>query len=217
MANSKVRAIETIIAQFKDGQTLAIGGQTATFMPERLIQCVLDSGVRHLTVYSIDSSDPGVGVGRLIDAGMVDRMITTHVGTNPVTSAKINSGEMQVELCPMGSFIERVRCGGLGLGGVLTKTGLGTLVEEGKQLVTVNGETYLLETALRADIALTRSRRADPIGNLAYRGSSGRASHPMIATCGARSIVECDHLCDLGELPPDEVEVPGLFIDMILA
>ena len=107
----------------------------------------------------------------------------------------------------MGTFIERIRCGGAGLGGVLTKTGLGTVVEEGKQIIEVNGESYLLETALRAD----------PIGNLAYRGSTGRASHPIVATCGDLSIVECDHFCDLGELGPDKIKVPGMFVDMILA
>ena len=117
----------------------------------------------------------------------------------------------------MGTFIERIRCGGMGLGGVLTKTGLGTVVEEGKQVIEANGQKYLLETALHADVAITRCRRADPIGNLTYSGSSGHASHPVIATCADLSIVECDHLCDLGEIGPDEVKVPGLFVDMILA
>lgn len=147
----------------------------------------------------------------------MDAMVTTHVGTNPLTNAKIQSGALKAEFNPMGTFIERIRCGGAGLGGVLTKTGLGTVVEEGKQIIEVNGESYLLETALRADIALTRCRRADPLGNLAYSGSSGHASHPVIATCGALSIVECDHFCDLGELGPDEIKVPGMFVDMILA
>lgn len=214
---SKVTTREEIISKFHDGQIIAIGGQTARCMPERLIGCILESGARHLTVYSIDTSDPGVGVGRLIDAGVVDRIVTTHVGTNPVTNAQIQAGTLKAEFSPMGSFIERIRCGGLGLGGVLTKTGLGTVVEEGKQVIEANGERYLLETALRADIAITRARRADPIGNLAFHGSSGRASHPVIATCGGLSIVECDHFCDLGEIGPDEVEVPGMFIDMILA
>ena len=116
----------------------------------------------------------------------------------------------------MGTFIERIRCGGMGLGGVLPKTGLGTVVEEGKQVIEVNGQQYLLETALHADVALTRCRKADPLGNLAYRGSSGHASHPVIATCADLSIVECDHFCDLGEIGPDEVKVPGMFVDMIL-
>ena len=194
MKLSKVRTAEEIIARFKDGQIIAIGGQTNQYMPDRLIDCVLESGARHLTIYSIDSS----------------------VGTNPLTNAKIQSGALKAEFNPMGTFIERIRCGGAGLGGVLTKTGLGTVVEEGKQIIEVNGESYLLETALRADIALTRCRRADPLGNLAYSGSSGHASHPVVATCGALSIVECDHFCDLGEIGPDEVGVPGMFVDMIL-
>ena len=217
MELSKVRTAEEIIARFKDGQIIAIGGQTNQYMPDRLIDCVLESGARHLTIYSIDSSDPGHGVSLLVEAGRVDAMITTHVGTNPLTNAKIQSGALKAEFNPMGTFIERIRCGGAGLGGVLTKTGLGTVVEEGKQIIEVNGESYLLETALRADIALTRCRRADPLGNLAYSGSSGHASHPVIDTCGALSIVECDHFCDLGELGPDEIKVPGMFVDMILA
>ena len=191
MELSKVRTAEEIIARFKDGQIIAIGGQTNQYMPDRLIDCVLESGARHLTIYSIDS--------------------------NPLTNAKIQSGALKAEFNPMGTFIERIRCGGAGLGGVLTKTGLGTVVEEGKHIIEVNGESYLLETALRADIALTRCRRADPLGNLAYSGSSGHASHPVIATCGALSIVECDHFCDLGELGPDKIKVPGMFVDMILA
>lgn len=216
MELSKVRTMEQIVASFKDGQIVAIGGQTAQYMPERLIDCVLESGAKHLTVYSIDSSDPGIGVSRLLEAGRVDRMITTHVGTNPLTNARIQDGSLKAELIPMGTFIERIRCGGMGLGGVLTKTGLGTVVAEGKQVIEVDGQQYLLETALHADVALTRCRRADPLGNLAYRGSSGHASHPVIATCADLSIVECDHFCDLGEIGPDEVKVPGMFVDMIL-
>ncbi|HIX31075.1 MAG TPA: 3-oxoacid CoA-transferase subunit A [Firmicutes bacterium] len=217
MELSKVRAREEIIAQFKDGQILAIGGQTNQYMPDRLIDCVLESGAKHLTVYSIDSSDPDHGVSLLLQNGRVDRMITTHVGTNPLTNERIQSGKLEVEFNPMGTFIERIRCGGMGLGGVLTKTGIGTVVEKGKQVIEVKGEKYLLETALHADVALTRCRRADPIGNLTYSGSSGHASHPVIATCADLSIVECDHFCDLGEIGPDEVKVPGMFVDMILA
>lgn len=214
--NSKVTSRDEIIAQFHDGQTIAIGGQTARCMPERLISCLLDSGAKHLTVYSIDTSDPGIGVGRLIDAGVVDRIITTHTGTNPVTNSQIRAGTLQVEFSPMGSFMERLRCGGMGLGGVLTKTGIGTEAAAGKQVITVNGQQYLLETALRADISLSRARRADPIGNLAFYGSTGRASHPIVTTCGDLSIVECDHHCNLGEILPDDVEIPGMFVDMIL-
>lgn len=214
---SKVVTREQIIPVFKDGMKIAIGGQTGRSMPERLIDCILESGAKHLTVYSIDSSDPGVGIGKLIRAGVVDHMITSHIGTNPETNERIQKGEMTIEFSPIGTFIERIRSGGYGLGGVLTKTGLGTVVEEGKQIIEVNGEKYLLETALRADVAITRARRADVIGNCAYRGSTGRASHPNIATCGDISIVECDHLCDMGEISHEDVELQAMFVDMVLA
>ena len=212
----KVRTREEIISCFHDGQIIAVGGQAGCNSPWRLIDCVLDSGAKHLTIYCIDSGNPNVGVGKLVRAGRVDCMVTTHMGTNPETSQKMLSGEIQVELAPMGSFIERLRCAGAGLGGVLTKTGLGTVVQEGKQIITVNGEQYLLEEPLRADIAITRARRADVIGNLAYRGT-GTASHPIVATAGKLSIVECDFLCDISEIAPDDVRVPGIYIDMILA
>ncbi len=216
MLESKVRTKEEIISRFHDGQIIAIGGQTGQNMPERIIDCILESGAKHLTVYSLDTGDPGVGVGRLIHEKVIDRIVTCHVGTNPETNAQLQDGTLLAEFCPMGSFVERLRCGGMGLGGVLTKTGLGTVVEKGKQIVEVNGEKYILETALKADVSIARARRADPIGNLTFRGSTGRASHPVVSTCGNLSIVECDHFCDLGEITPDEVEIPGMFIDMIL-
>lgn len=215
-ARGKLRTREEIIACFHDGQTIAVGGQAGCNSPWRLIDCVLESGAKHLTIYSIDSGDMDIGVGRLVHAGCVDRMVTTHLGTNPETSRKMLDGEIHVELAPMGSFMERLRCGGAGLGGVLTKTGLGTVVQEGKQIITVRGEQYLLEEPLRADIAITRARRADITGNLAYRGT-GTASHPIVAMAAELSIVECDFLCDVAEIVPDDVRVPGIFIDMILA
>ena len=201
MLSSKVCSKEKIIEQFKDGQIIAIGGQTGRCMPDRLIDCVLESGARYLTIYSLDTGWENKGIGKLIHERVVDKVITSHVGTNPETNRLIQAGLIKVELIPMGTFAERIRCGGMGLGGVLTKTGLGTIVEKGKQMI---------------DVALTHSRRADPIGNLTFRGSTGRADHPLIATCADLSIVECDHFCDLGEISPETVEVPGMFIDMIL-
>lgn len=216
MMESKVRTAEEIMSVFHDGMTIAIGGQAGHGMPYRLIELVLKSGAKDLTIYSIDANDPGVGTGTLIEAGRVSKMVTTHIGTQPLASKLYMEGKMDIEFCAMGSFIERIRCGGAGLGGVLTKTGLGTVVAEGKQMITVKGEQYLLEEALHADVAITRARRADPIGNLTYRGV-GHASHPVIATCADISIVECDHLCDLGEIDADSVELPGIYVDMILA
>ena len=163
MLSSKVCSKEKIIEQFKDGQIIAIGGQTGRCMPDRLIDCVLESGARYLTIYSLDTGWENKGIGKLIHERVVDKVITSHVGTNPETNRLIQAGLIKVELIPMGTFAERIRCGGMGLGGVLTKTGLGTIVEKGKQMIEVNGQQYLLETALRADVALTHSRRADPI------------------------------------------------------
>lgn len=212
---SKVRTKEEILAQFHDGQTIGIGGQANHGSPRRLIELLVESGAKDLTIVSLDSGDLDYTVGRLIHSGQVKKLITTHIGKNPETVELYASGKLEVELNPMGSFIERVRCGGLGLGGVLTKTGLGTVVEEGKQKVTSKGEEYLLEPAIRVDVALTRARRADPTGNLAYRGTSGN-SNPILVTAGDVSIVEVDRLMELGELTIDEITTPALFVDMIL-
>ena len=211
----KLRSRDEIIAQFRDGQTIAVGGQANHGAPRRLIECVLDSGVRDLTVISIDSGDPDLTVGRLIHAGVVKKLITTHIGRNPETVGLYANGALEVELNPMGTLIERLRCAGAGLGGVLTKTGLGTVVQDHRQVVKVDGEDFLLEPALQADISLSRARRADPIGNLAYHGTSCN-SNPIIATAGKLSIVEADFILDLGELTIDEVIQPGVYIDMIL-
>lgn len=214
MEVGKVRTREQIISCFKDGQTIAIGGQAGSYMPWELIDMIVESNARHLTTISIDACDPGFGIDKLIENGQIDKMITTHVGVNPNASKKMMEGKIEVEFCPMGTFMERVRCGGGGLGGFLTKTGLGTVVEKGKQIVEIRGEKYLLEEPLRADIAVTRARYADPMGNLAYHGT-GTASHPIIATCADLSIVQCDLYCDTNELDMDRIRVPGMFVDMI--
>jgi acetate CoA/acetoacetate CoA-transferase alpha subunit len=212
--NGKVSSRQQIMQCFQDGQVIAIGGQAGSYMPWDLIDLLADSKVKHLTICSIDACNPGFAISKLIENGQVDKMITTHIGTNPIASEKMLKGEIEIEFSPMGSFIERMRAGGSGLGGVLTRTGIGTVVEEGKQKVTVNGVEYLVEEAIHADVALTRARRADPLGNLAYHGT-GTASHPIIAACADLSIVQCDLYCDLNELTPDEIRVPGMYIDML--
>lgn len=213
---SKVTSREAILACFKDGQTIGIGGQANHGSPNRLIELLVESGARDLTIVSLDSGDRDLTVGRLIHSGQVKKLITTHIGKNTEAVALYGKGELEVEFNPMGSFIERMRCGGMGLGGVLTKTGLGTVVEENKQKIISNGEEYLLEPAIHVDISLVRARRADPMGNLAYRGTSGN-SNPILVTAADLSIVEADHLMELNELTIDEITTPGLFVDMILA
>lgn len=212
---SKVRTKEAILAQFHDGQVIGIGGQANHGSPRRLIELLVESGAKDLTIVSLDSGDVDLTVGRLIHTGQVKKIITTHIGKNPETVGLYADGKLEVELNPMGSFIERIRCGGLGLGGVLTRTGLGTVVEENRKKVVSEGTEYLLEPAIRVDVALTRARRGDPTGNLSYRGTSGN-SNPILVTAGDVSIVEVDQLMELGELTIDQITTPGLFVDMIL-
>jgi acetate CoA/acetoacetate CoA-transferase alpha subunit len=212
---SKLCSREQIINLFKDGQSIAIGGFARCGIPHNLIQCVLDSGVRHLTLICNDTGEGGDGIGRLIHSRQVDKVIVSHIGTNPETVKLFQAGEIEVELNPQGTLAERIRCGGMGLGGVLTKTGLGTIVQNRRQTITVDGQTYILEPALKADVSLTRARRTDPIGNLAYHGTC-QNFNPLVVTNGSVSIVEADFHLELNELTIDEIMTPGVFVDMIL-
>lgn len=212
---SKITDYEEIVKCFKDGQTIAISGQATHGVPNKLIECLVDSGAKHLTIISIDSGDKNIAVGRLIHTGAVDKLITCHIAANPETVAHYQDGSIEIELNPMGNLVERMRCGGAGLGGVLTKTGLGTVVEENKQVINVNGENYIIEPALRADIALTRGRYVDPLGNVAYHGTSCN-SNPVWAMAADVSIVEADFIVDFGELSDDHIDLPMPFVDMIL-
>lgn len=213
---SKVVSREEIISRFHDGQVIGIGGQAEHAAPNRLIDCLIESGAKDLTIVSLDTAQPHITVGRIIHTGRVRKLITTYIGRNMDTVALYNSGKLEVELNPMGTLVERMRCGGMGIGGFLTKTGLGTVVEQNRQVIEYGGEKYLLEPALRVDVALTLARRADPMGNLAYRGTSMN-SNPIWVTAGDLSIVETDHLLEVGELPVDDIRVPGVFVDLILA
>ncbi|PWC24060.1 MULTISPECIES: 3-oxoacid CoA-transferase subunit A [Brenneria] len=213
--SGKFTSIDEIAALFKDGQTLMCGGFANHGVPNRLIQCVIDSGARHFTLISNDSGDADLTVGRLIHHGLVDKLIASHIGRNTETVALVAAGKIELELVPQGSLAERMRCGGSGLGGVLTKTGIGTMVEEGKQFVEADGERYLLETALRADIGLVRARTADPLGNLTYRGTM-RNFNPLVAKASRLTLVDADMLVDVGELGIDCIITPGAYVDKIL-
>lgn len=213
--SGKYRTKDEIVSLFHDGQTIVVGGFANHGVPNALIDCVLDSGARHLTLLSNDTGDADLTVGRLIHNGRVDRFIGSHIGMNSETVAAVEDGKIDVTLIPQGSLAERIRCGGSGLGGVLTKTGLGTIAENGKQILEVNGETWLLEPALRGDIALVRARTADPYGNLTYRGTS-RNFNPLVAKAADITVAEADHLVELDEIEPDRVVTPGVFVDMIL-
>jgi acetate CoA/acetoacetate CoA-transferase alpha subunit len=198
-----------------DGASVMIGGFMGVGTPNRIIDALVARGARGLTVIANDTARPGVGIGKLIAAGCVTRAIVSHIGTNPETQKRMIAGEIVVELVPQGTLAERVRAGGAGLGGVLTRTGLGTLVAEGKMVLTVDGEEFLLERALRADVALLAARTADYAGNLAY-SLTARNFNPLMALAAGLVIAEPDEIVPLGVLPPDAVHTPGVVVHHLL-
>jgi len=202
-------------ALIPDGAVLMIGGFMAVGSPERLIDALVARGARNLTVIANDTAMPGKGIGKLITAGAVSHVIASHIGLNPETQKRMISGEIGVELVPQGTLIERIRAGGMGLGGVLTPTGLGTEVEEGKQIVEVQGKRFLVETPLKADFALVGAWQADYVGNLSYM-LTAHNFNPIIALAGRTVIAEPESIVPVGVIPPDAVKTPGVLVDHLL-
>lgn len=207
---SKLFSRDEIISRFHDGQTIMTGGFAFHGCAGELMDCLIASEAKHLTNIALDAS-----AARLMHLGIFDKVIMAHSGSVPENLALMASGKIEVEFCPMGTLAERIRAGGMGLGGILVKTGLGTVAQEGKQLVEVNGETWILETALRADISLVRAGTADAYGNLTYRGTARNSNH-VVATAGDLTIVQADQLVELDSIPPESIVTPGIFVDMIL-
>ena len=204
------------VKMIPDGATLMIGGFMGVGTPERLIDELVRQGKRNLIVIANDNSVPGRGIGKLVDAGLISRTIASHIGLNPETQRQMIAGSMAVDLVPQGTLIERIRAGGCGLGGVLTPTGVGTLVEEGKQRIDLNGKRYLLETALRADFALINAFLADYLGNLSY-ALTARNFNPVIAMAADTTIVTAEHIVPVGLISPDHVVTPGPLVDYLVA
>lgn len=198
-----------------DGAVVMIGGFMGVGSPHRIIAALVARQARGLTVIANDTARPGVGIGKLIGAGCVSRVIVSHIGTNPETQRLMIEGKLAVELVPQGTLAERVRAGGAGLGGVLTATGLGTLAAEGRQVVQVDGRDFLVEPALRADIGLIAARSADYAGNLVY-SLTARNFNPLMAMAAETVIAEANEIVPLGVLPPDAVHTPGILIDQLL-
>jgi acetate CoA/acetoacetate CoA-transferase alpha subunit len=184
----KTVTVADAVALIPDGATLMIGGFMGVGTPERVVDELVRQGRRNLTIIANDTAVPGRGIGKLVDAGLIARTIASHIGLNPETQKQMIAGKMAVDLIPQGTLIERIRAGGCGLGGVLTPTGIGTIVEEGKQKIDVGGKQYLVETALRADFALINAFLADYLGNLSY-ALTGRNFNPVIAMAADATIV----------------------------
>lgn len=212
---NKIVQWSEIAPLFRDGMSIMFGGFMGVGTPLGIVAALRESGVGNLTLIGNDTAMPEVGVGPLVASGQVSRVVVSHIGTNPVTGKKMIAGELDVDLVPQGTLIERIRCGGSGLGGVLTPTGVGTVVEEGKTKMAVNGKEYLLELALRANVAIIKAKRADRAGNLVYERAA-RNFNPVIAFAADLVIVEVDELVEIGEIDPDMVMTPAALVDKIV-
>ncbi|MDO5603897.1 MAG: 3-oxoacid CoA-transferase subunit A [Paracoccus sp. (in: a-proteobacteria)] len=202
-------------AMIPDGASLMIGGFMAVGTPERIIDALVARKARGLTVIANDTASPGRGIGKLVSAGAVDHVIASHIGLNPETQAAMIDGRITVELVPQGTLVERIRAGGVGLGGVLTPTGLGTEVEEGKPVIEVNGARFLLETPLRADFALLAAAQADYVGNLIY-SLTAKNFNPVMALAADTVIAQPELIVPVGVIPPDAVKTPGVLVDHLI-
>jgi acetate CoA/acetoacetate CoA-transferase alpha subunit len=208
--------LDDAVAQISDGASLMIGGFMAVGTPERLVDEIVRQGKRDLEVIGNDAGSPERGIGKLVSARRVRKLIASHIGLNPVAQQQMLAGEMAVELVPQGTLAERIRAGGCGLGGVLTATGVGTSVEEGKQKIEVDGKTFLLERPLRADFALLHAFLADYAGNLSY-ALTARNFNPVMAMAGQTVIATAEHIVPIGVIAPDHVVTPAPLVDCLVA
>jgi len=212
----RTTTLEAAVGTIPDGASLMIGGFMAVGTPERAIDEIVRQKKRDLTVIANDTAAPGRGIGKLVDAKLMRKAIVSHIGLNPETQRQMMAGELEVELVPQGTLIERVRAGGYGLGGILTQTGIGTTVEEGKRRIDVDGRSFLLEVALRADFALVQAFLADYLGNLSY-ALTARNFNPVMAMAAATVIVCAEHIVPTGVISPDHIMTPAPVVDYLIA
>jgi acetate CoA/acetoacetate CoA-transferase alpha subunit len=208
-------ALSAAVEKIPDGSSLMIGGFMGVGSPHRVIAELVRQGRKDLTVIANDTARPGLGIGRLIDAKLVRKLITSHIGTNPETQRQMIAGEIAVDLVPQGTLAERIRAAGFGLGGVLTPTGVGTVVAERAQAIVVEGRTFLLALPIAADFALIGARRADYLGNLCYT-LTARNFNPVMAMAGATVIAEAAEIVPIGVIPPDDVVTPAAVVDHLV-
>ena len=212
---NKLVSIDQAVDHIKDGMTVMIGGFLGVGNPHKLIDALVEKGVKDLTIIANDTAFPEVGIGKLVVNKQAKKIIASHIGTNPETGRQMNEKETEVVLVPQGTLAEQIRAGGSGLGGFLTPTGIGTIVEEGKQKIEIDGKEYLLELPLKADIALLAGSIVDKKGNV-YYSKSTRNFNPLVATAAEVVIVEAEKVVEVGELDPNSVMTPGIFVDYIV-
>lgn len=212
---NKQISIEEAVEKIEDGMSIMVGGFLTVGSPNKLIDALVEKNVKDLTLIANDTSFIEKGVGKLVVNKQVKKVIVTHIGTNKETGRQMNEGELEVELVPQGTLVERIRAAGFGLGGVLTPTGVNTIIEEGKRKIEVEGKEFLLETPLKADIALLKGEVVDKKGNIVY-DKTARNFNPTMATAADIVIVEADNIVEIGEIDPENVITPSLFVDYIV-
>ncbi|MCC7031729.1 MAG: CoA transferase subunit A [Acidobacteria bacterium] len=213
--NKVIETAEAAVADIQDGASIMVGGFGLSGIPENLLAALLRRGVRNLTMISNNAGTDDFGIGPLLRNRQVRKMISTYVGENKEFERQFLQKEIEVELVPQGTFSERIRAGGAGIGGFFTPTGVGTLIAEGKETRAIDGRQYVLEMPLKADFAFVKAWKGDHVGNLVYR-KTARNFNPMMATAARVTIAEVEHLVAPGELEPDGVHTPGIFVKRIL-
>lgn len=212
---NKVISIKEAVDMLQDGMSIMVGGFMGCKNPFRLVDAIIEKGLKDITLIANDTAFVDMGIGKLIANKQVKKVIASHIGTNKETGRQMTEGELEVELIPQGTLVERIRCAGAGLGGFLTPTGVGTIVEEGKEKLTIDGKEYILEKPLKADVALISGAIVDKKGNIVYKKASRNFS-PIMATAADLVIVEADEIVKSGEIDPDHVMTPGIFVDYIV-
>ena len=216
MHGSKAASVEEALTHIRSGQTIMLSGFTNVGSPNKFIVKMAEAGITDIDLISNDAgNDHTDGIGTRICQHRVRRLTASHVGLNPKVAEQMNDGTLEVVLVPQGTLAERIRCGGTGLGGVLTPTGIGTVVAEGKQVIQVDGRDYLLEKPLHAEVAVVKAWKADTSGNLVYR-RAGRNFNPLMAMAADFVIAEVEELVEVGQLDPDEVMTPGVCVDLVV-
>lgn len=212
---NKLISVDEAVSKIKDGMVVMIGGFMANGTPKKIVDALVAANVKNLTIICNDTAFPDKGIGLLIVNKQVKKVITSHIGTNPVTIDQMNNKDIEVEFNPQGTLAERIRCAGAGLGGFLTPTGIGTVVEQGKQKMTVDGKEFLLELPLKADVALIGASIGDKEGNLLYKGTS-QNFNPIMAMAADIVIAEVQELVEVGQLPMENVHTPSIFVKYIV-
>ncbi|MFT9849675.1 CoA transferase subunit A [Aneurinibacillus sp. REN35] len=212
---SKVVALDEALTHINDGITLMFGGFGGVGNPPTLIDGILHKGVKNLDLIGNDSGFPDIGIGRLVTAERARSLITSHIGSNPNAGRLMTEGKMNVTFYPQGTLAEKIRAGGMGLGGILVDVGLGTIVEEGKQQIEIEGRTYMVEPALTAQVGIVHALKADEYGNLIY-DKSARNFNPLVAMACDITIAEVNEIVPKGELDPECIVTPGVYVDYIV-